>query len=291
MSGKNAKKKRSSVEWTGDCEVAFQKLKELCSNTPVLAYPDYRQKLKLYTDASESGLGAVLTQIKEDNLERLVTYASRTLSKSEQNYDAHKLEFLAPKWAITDRFCEYLYGSMFDVFTNNNPLTYILTSAKLDVVGQRWVASLGPYNFSLHYNPGRQNTVADSLSRIPWENAVFYNEIDYNVVKAVVHKGEVNLSGNIEPELIFDDHKIYMKQLISNLAGKMTKNQWKQEQQQDPKIGPVLKLVEGKKHLQYKTKKDDNRASKIILRFKEHLRIVDGLLYRKWLYKTEIVYL
>ena len=83
MSGKNAKKKRSSVEWTGDCEVAFQKLKELCSNTPVLAYPNYRQKFKLYTNASESGLGAVLTQIKEDNLERLVAYASRTLSKSE----------------------------------------------------------------------------------------------------------------------------------------------------------------------------------------------------------------
>ena len=102
----------------------------------MLAYPEYKQKFKLYTDASESGLGAVLTQIKEDNLERPVAYASRTLSKSEQNYDAHKLEFLALKWAITERFHEYLYGSTFDVFTNNNPLTYILTSAKLYVVGQ-----------------------------------------------------------------------------------------------------------------------------------------------------------
>ena len=97
VSGKNAKKKCSSIEWTDDCEVAFQKLKELCSNTPLLAYPDYRQKFKLYTDASESGLGAVLTQTKEDNLERPVAYTSRTLSKSEQNYDTHKLEFLALK--------------------------------------------------------------------------------------------------------------------------------------------------------------------------------------------------
>ena len=87
-----------------DCERAFEKLKELCSNTPVLAYSDYRQKFKLYTDASESGLGAVLTQIKEDNLERPIAYASRTLSKSERNYNAHKLEFLALKWAVTDRF-------------------------------------------------------------------------------------------------------------------------------------------------------------------------------------------
>ena len=222
VSGKNAKKKNSSIEWTAECEVAFHKLKELCSSTPVLAYPDYKQKSKLYTDASENGLGAVLTQIKDDNLERLVAYASRTLL--ERNYDAHKLEFLALKWAITDRFHEYLYGGTFDVYTDNNPLTYILTSAKLDVVGQHWVASLGPYNFSLHYNPGHQNTVADSLSRIPWENMTFYNKIDYNVVKAVVHKGEVNSKGNIEPELIFDDEKIFMKQLVSNLAGKMTKN-------------------------------------------------------------------
>ena len=106
---------------------------------------------------------------------------------------------MALKWSITDRFHEYLYGGTFDVYTDNNPLTYILTSAKLDAIGQRWVASLGPYNFSLHYNPGCQNTVADSLSRIPWENVVFQDEVDYNIVKAMVHKGEMNSTSNIEP--------------------------------------------------------------------------------------------
>ena len=102
----------------------------------MLAYPNYRQKFKMYTDGSESGLGAVLTQIKEDNLERPIAYASRTLSKSKQNYDTHKLEFLALKWAVTDRFVEYLYGGTFDIYTDNNLLTYILTSVKLDAVGQ-----------------------------------------------------------------------------------------------------------------------------------------------------------
>ena len=102
----------------------------------MLAYPDYRQKFKRYTDGSKSGLGAVLTQIKEDNLERPIAYPSRTLSKSEQNYDTHELEFLALKWAVTDRFHEYLYGGTFDIYTDNNPLTYILMSAKLDAVGQ-----------------------------------------------------------------------------------------------------------------------------------------------------------
>ena len=195
------------------------------------------------------------------------------------------MEFLAFKWAITDRFHEYLYGSTFDVYTDNNPLTYILLS------GQWWVTSLGPYNFSSHYNPGRQNTLADSLSRIPWENVVFYDEIDYNIVKAVVHKGEVNSNSSIEPELLFDDRKIYMKQLVSTLAGKMTKNQWQNEQLQDPEIGPVLRLVLEKKHLQYKTKPTDNSGSKILLRLKDNLKWVEGLLYHKWLYKNEVVYL
>ena len=288
VSGENAKLKRTAVKWTEECERSFLELKDLCSNTPVLAYPDYTKNFKLYTDASESGLGAVLTQVKEDGKERPIAYASRTLSKSERNYDAHKLEFLALKWSVTNRFHEYLYGGTFDVYTDNNPLTYILTSAKLDAIGQRWIASLGPYNFSLHYNPGRQNTVADSLSRIPWENATFYDEVDYNVVKVVVHKGEANTTGMIEPELIFEDSKIFMKQLVSKLAGKMTKSQWKIEQQEDSEIGPVLQLVQANKHLQYKSQKEDNPGSKIILRYRDNLKLVDGLLYRKWVYKDEI---
>ena len=94
--------------WTEECERVFQNLKELCSNTPCLAYPDYTSHFKLYTDASEQALGAVLAQINCDKVEHLIAYASRTLSKSKHNYDAHKLEFLALKWAVTDRFHEYL---------------------------------------------------------------------------------------------------------------------------------------------------------------------------------------
>ena len=118
-----------------------------------------------------------------------------------------------------------------------------------------------------------------------------YSQVDYNVVKAVIHKGQVNSVGLIEPELIFDDPKIYMKQLVSKLAGKMTKTQWKSEQQSDPKIGLVLKLVMANQHLQYKFQKDDNPGSRIILCFRDNLKLVDGLLYRKWIYKNEITYL
>ena len=99
----------------------------------------------------------------------MIAYASRSLNKAERKYSAHKLEFLALKWAITDCFHEYLYGGEFEVFTDNNPLTYILTSAKLDATGQRWVAALRLYNFQIHYRSGKKNAIADTLSRIPWD--------------------------------------------------------------------------------------------------------------------------
>ena len=129
ISGDNAKKKHRKVEWTDECQEAFEKLKDACTDTPILAYADYEKPFRLNTDASEKGLGAVLYQTQEDGTQRVIAYASRSLSKTERNYDAHKLEFLALKWSVTECFHEYLYGGKFDVYTDNNPLTYVLTTA------------------------------------------------------------------------------------------------------------------------------------------------------------------
>ena len=95
----------------------------------------------------------------------MIAYASRGLSKSEKNYPVHKLEFLALKWAVTEKYHDYLYGNTFIVLTDNNPLTYALTSAKLDDTGHRWIAALASYNFSIMYRPGSGN--ADGISRLP----------------------------------------------------------------------------------------------------------------------------
>ena len=124
----------------------------------------------MHKDASENGLGAVLYQKQDDGTDHVIVYASQTLSKSERKYNAHKLEFLALKWSAPERFHEYLYGGDFEVYTDNNLLTYILTTARLDATGQRWVASLANYNFNILYRSGKLNVKAGALSRIPWEN-------------------------------------------------------------------------------------------------------------------------
>ena len=183
VSGENANHKKALIEWTDECQVAFDKLKELCTSTPILAYVNYCKPFQLQTDASDLGLGAVLYQGDENDHQRVIAFASRSLSNTERNYPAYKLEFLALKWAITDRFHDYLYGGQFDVYTDNNPLTYILTSAKLDATGQRWVASLANYDFRIFYKSGKTNIEADTLSRIPRDGHAL---IDTPTIKAIM---------------------------------------------------------------------------------------------------------
>lgn len=120
----------------------------------------------LHTDASTTRLGVAPYQEQEGVL-RVIAYASRGLSKSEAWYPAYKLEFLALKWAVTKKICDYLYGSSFKVITDSNPLTYVLTSAKLDATNNRWLSALSTFSFTLQYRPVKSNLDADALSRRP----------------------------------------------------------------------------------------------------------------------------
>ena len=132
---------------------ALDKLKVTLCSPSILAYPNFNLPFELHTNASMKGLRAVLYQKQGDHT-GVVAYASRSLSKSEQNYSAYKLEFLALKWAITEKFSDYLTNTHFSVLTDNNPLTYLLTSAKLDATGQHWASALGHYTFDITYQSG-----------------------------------------------------------------------------------------------------------------------------------------
>ena len=136
---------------------AFQTLKDKYVQAPVLAFPDFKKPFLLETDASGKGLGvAVLLHKQDDGQYHPIAFTSQALTETEQRYHSITQEFLALKWAVTEQFHEYLspYGwnrNEFVVGTDNNPLTYIFSSACLDAAGHRWVANLADYNISLEY--------------------------------------------------------------------------------------------------------------------------------------------
>ena len=155
--------------WNADCATAFQELKRRLTTAPVLAYADFKLPFVVEIDASYHGLGAVLSQ-EQEGRRRPIAFASRGLRKSERNmnnYSSMKLEFLALKWAVTEKFREYLLGHSFTVYTDNNPLSYVQTTAKLAAVEQRWASQLAQFHFTIKYRPGPSNQNADALSRLP----------------------------------------------------------------------------------------------------------------------------
>ena len=108
----------------------------------------------------------VLSQKQADGHYHPVVYDSQALTTHEKNYHSTKLKFLMLKWAITEHFKEYLLYQPYLVRTDNNPLTYIMTTPNLDATGHQWVGALVKFNFQLEYQKGQDNTVEEVLSQI-----------------------------------------------------------------------------------------------------------------------------
>ena len=155
--------------WTQECQEGFNQFKKALIEAPVLAYPDYMKPFILETDVSLKGLGAVLSQKGDDNEVHVIAYASqslRLLEKSMRDYSSAKIELMALKWSVCDKFKGYLLGSKFTVFTDNNPLCYIWSS-KLGAAQICWLSELALNDFDIVYRTRKSNLAADTLSRRP----------------------------------------------------------------------------------------------------------------------------
>lgn len=160
--------KAFKFSWTPECQQSFEHLKERLTSAPTTGYADFTLPFVLETDASSLGLGAVLYQ-QQGGKKTVIAYASRRLrgaERNDRNYSSMKLELLALKWAVGEKFRSYLLGSKFTILTDNNPLCH-LNTAKLGAIEQRWVAQLVAFEFEVQYRPERCNTAADALSRRP----------------------------------------------------------------------------------------------------------------------------
>ena len=132
---------------------AFDALIEALSTAPILGYPDFSWEFILEIDASLNVLGTVLSEQGKDGQIHVIACVSCSLHPSERsmhNYSSAKLELLVLKWVLTEKFRDYLLGSQFQVYMDNNPLAYVMES-KLGVSQIQWLSELALFNFVTKY--------------------------------------------------------------------------------------------------------------------------------------------
>ena len=155
--------------------MAFQTLKEKLTNVPILIVPDPTKDFVVCTDASLEGLGAVLMQ---DG--RVIAYESCKLKDHELNYPTHDLELAAVVHALV-RWRHFLLGHHFKLHTDHRSLQYIFTQPNLNARQRRWMELLCEYNFEVRYVQGKENVVANALSRRRHEISATTLEVDLRV--------------------------------------------------------------------------------------------------------------
>ena len=159
-------RKESAFNWTEECQRTFDRLKNYLTSAPVLAIFDPKLPIKLYTDASLEGLGAVLKQKQENGEEKPVAFFSKKLSEAQKKKKAIYIEITAVMEAIKYwRF--WLIGRRFEVITDHKPLADLNLRARTDEELGDISNYLLQYDFSIHYRPGKENCEADTLSRNP----------------------------------------------------------------------------------------------------------------------------
>ncbi|XP_030649811.1 transmembrane protease serine 9-like [Chanos chanos] len=158
------KRKGARFTWNEVCQQAFDALKNFLTTPPVLGHPNFHFHFVVYTDASDTGLGAVLTQQTGVGTEEVLSYASRILNSAERNYTTTERERLDVVWAL-EKWQYYLDTKLFTVVTDHAALKWVLSSNKTNSRLIRWALPLQKFNFFLEYRKGKLNTVPDALSR------------------------------------------------------------------------------------------------------------------------------
>ena len=276
----------SPIVWTDVHKRVLEELIDSLTSPPIMAYPKYEEPYVLHIDACQNGLGAILYQRQSSGKLGVVAYGSRTLTPAEKGYYMHsgKLEFLALKWSVTERFRDYLYyAPHFDVYSDYNPLQYIFTAPKLDATRLRWVSSLADFKFKVHYKPGRQNQDADGLSRMPLDIGHFTTQCTQECSQELI---DPVLSAKQDQEpcsqaTLASEARDQENTLLGQVKVQPLDKSIQESQLQDKTISTVISLMKDGTKPSRSARSKLSYETQLLLREWSKLSVREGLLWRE----------
>lgn len=210
------KKNNNGFVWTNDCTEAWERVKECLVTAPILTRPDFEREFVIQTDASDFGIGAVLTQESDDG-EKVICYLSRSLTQQERKFSTTEKECLAVLWAI-EKLRPYVEGSHFTVITDHYSLVWLNNLKSPSGRLARWAIRLQQYRYTIKHRKGKDHVVPDGLSRsVPVIVDAINDNRDVQVVDAWYEnlKANVRLKSQKFPLYRIEGGKLFKKIRIS----------------------------------------------------------------------------
>ena len=246
----------SSFVWTADCQSAFDELRQRLCSAPILAYPDFSRQFILDTDASDVGIGAVLSQVDDEGHERVIAYGSRALSKAERRYCVTRRELLAVV-VFTQQYRPYLMGRKFLLRTDHGSLMWLRNFKEPEGQLARWMERLQELEFDVVHRRGKVHSNADALSRLPCQ--------------------QCGRDGHTTPTAA----SISATNILQSLPNTFSTN-LREAQLEDSTLGPLLRGKETGEKPRPEQFRRLSRSSRRLLQLWEQLTLCDGILCRRF---------
>ncbi|KAL0152983.1 hypothetical protein M9458_051712 [Cirrhinus mrigala] len=271
------------VTWRDEHQKVLSELIDCLSHPPVLGYPDLNEPFVLHCDASQEGLGAVLYQRQRGKLV-VIAYGSRALNPPEKNYHLH-----------SGKFRDYVYHApSFTVYTDNNPLTYVMSTAKLNATTYRWVAELADFQFTIKYRPGKSNGDADGLSRIPLSMEQYLEtcseEVHPDVMVSITQSVMIQKEKRgpwLCPLTIKSVLSGEQEEKLPTSVAEIPKEVLRTAQENDPEIRGVLMCLKSKSQ---PINRSQGKGARGLMREKGRLYLDEyGLLFRKTATRHQLI--